>query len=122
MRLGLSLGVLTGLQLAAAFASQLVVLRVVGAGALTDAFVIAQTLPLLVVAIFASPMQMVWMPRLSLQTEPHQWQTEQRLAQGQMLWLSSGATVPLALTAMWWLPWLFPGLPAASHALAIELS
>jgi len=123
MKQGLSLAALAGLQLTAALASQLFVLRIVGAGAQTDAFVIAQTLPLLVVAIFATPMQAIWLPRLSIAVkEPKNWQRQQSVAQGQMMWLMVGTTLPLALAAPYWLVWLFPGLTTAVQLLTTDMT
>jgi putative peptidoglycan lipid II flippase len=123
MKLGLSLGALTGLQLLASLGLQVVVLRTVGAGAQTDGFVIAQTLPLLVVAVLATPMQNLWVSRLSgTSTDTSQWQAAHALAQGQMLWLMLGATLPLAATAPVWLVWLAPGLDPHARVMAVDMT
>lgn len=121
-RLGLSLGLLAGVQLLAALALQLVVLRIVGSGAMTDAFIAAQTVPMVLVAVFATPLQSLWQPRLAVAATDHaRWHAQQRLAQGQMLWLMGAVAMLVAATAPLWLRALFPGLDAAARSPAIEM-
>lgn len=123
MKLGISLGALAGLQLLASLALQLVVLRLVGAGALTDAYMAAQTLPILLVAVLATPLQALWQPRLAVAASGRaQWRAQQGLAQTQVLWLVGGTALAAAASAPQWLPRLFPGLPVSTHSVAVDIT
>lgn len=123
MSFALSLGTLAAVQLLAALALQLVVLRIVGAGELSDAFIAAQTLPILLVAALATPLQAVWQPRLAIAaSDPGRWRAEQACCQGQVLWLIGGTALAAAAAAPFWLPWLFPGLDSATLPLAVTMT
>lgn len=91
LRLGGSIGALVGIQLVAAFAIQLVVLRVVSAGFETDAFIAAQTLPLLAASIVGTALQNIWQPRLAT-TAPSQRRLELEAA----LAMTCAVVLPLA--------------------------
>jgi len=123
LTLGLSLGALAAAQLVVGVALQFVVLVVVGAGAATDAFVAAQTVPMLVFGIFALPLQNIWLPRLSvLANDLSEWRRAQGVAQGQLLLLVGGAAIVLACTAGWWIRLVFPGLNDAQAQLAVRIT
>lgn len=123
MSLGLSLAALAALQILLSLAAQLVVLRGVGAGAMTDAWVAAQTMPMLVVSLFAVPLQQVWLPRLSLVAPVRpQWLQASRLAQGQSFALIGLASLLLALSSRWWTGLLFPGLAAQGIEGAVRMT
>lgn len=113
MRLGFFLASTASLQLAASLAIQLAVLRIVGPGVETDAYVAAQTVPMVLFAVLAASLQNVWQPRLSVaHAEPASWRLEQRAAHGQGLLLFGLATVALAATLPWWPRLLFPTFSA----------
>ena len=123
LKLGLSLGALAAAQLVVGVALQFVVLVVVGAGPATDAFVAAQTVPMLVFGILALPLQNIWLPRLSvLANDLPEWRRAQGVAQGQLLMLVGGAAVLLACTAGLWVRLVFPGLNGAQTQLAVQIT
>lgn len=123
MTLGLSLGALAGLQLLAGLALQLIVLRIVGAGAMTDAFIAAQTVPMVLGAVFATSLQSVWQPRFAVvAADATGWQRQQRLAQGQTLWLMGLMGLLAAWSSPIWLRWLFPGLDAVTLGPAVQMT
>lgn len=66
LKLSGSIGGLVAIQLLATFAVQIIVLHVVGAGRDTDAFIGAQTIPLLTASIVGTALQSVWQPRLAI--------------------------------------------------------
>lgn len=118
-----TLGALAILQVLASLATQLLVLSLVGAGSQTDAYVAAQTLPLLVFTIFSVPLQSVWQPRFAqLWPDENGWRDAQRAAQGQVLTVCCATTLPLFVTAGYWVQWLFPGFDASQHELAAEMA
>jgi putative peptidoglycan lipid II flippase len=122
VKLTLSLGALATLQLLANVALQLLVLTIVGAGPETDAFVAAQALPQVLLAVLAVSMQSVWQPRLAvLATNLAAWKDAQRAAQGQALLLFGGAAVGAVASAELWVHGLFPGLSAGQRAMTVTL-
>lgn len=113
MRLGLTLGTLAAAQLLAGLVGQLWVLRVVGVGPATDAYIAAQAVPMVLAAIVSTSLQSLWLPRLSrLAHEPASLRREQGVALGQSIRILAGLSLPLALASAWWAPALFPGLGA----------
>jgi len=117
------MGVLAVLQLAAGLALQLVVIALVGAGRQTDAFVAGQTLPLLMVAVLATPLASAWLPRMSIAAgDPELLRQQQGIAQGQVLLGVGGLSLACAATTPLWLPALFPGLDAESTSLAATIA
>lgn len=123
MRLNLSLGMLAGLQLLANLLTQLAVLRVVGTGGETDAFVAAQAVPMVVFAILAISLQSVWQPRLAVAADDTQrWRREQGVAQGQAL-----IVFGLAIALLWslrgvWIPLILPGFAPSQLQTVSELT
>ncbi len=118
MSLGLRLGSVATLQLAAGFGIQLAVLAILGAREQTDAYVAAQAVPLVVFAVLAGSLQSVWQPRLSVAHDrPEAWRAAQRSAYGQALLLFGASSSLLMATARWWQPGLFPGLDSQQHDL-----
>ena len=122
-KLNLSLAVLAAAQLAAGLAMQFVVLIVIGAGHATDAFAAAQTVPMFVLAVFAVPLQNVWLPQFSvLAAQPGEWRRAQGVAQGQLMLLAGGVAAVLGLGASLWAPLVFPGLTDEQTQLTIHLT
>lgn len=110
MRLNLSLGVLAALQLLASLLIQLTVLRIVGVGPLTDAFVAAQSLPLVLFSIISVSLHSVWQPRLSILLNDYdKWSEAQGVAQGQTFILLVFFMVPIGLFSDIWIRFLFSG-------------
>lgn len=123
MKLGLSLGALAALQLAAGMVLQLTLLALLGAGSATDAWVASQAVPLVAFAIVAVAFQGAWQSRLAVSAHQHEaWVLTQRTAQGQLL-LACGTTLLVLIpTAGYWVHWLFPGLSDEQLALAARMS
>jgi len=123
VKLTLSLGALAALQLLANVVLQLLVLTLVGAGPNTDAFVAAQALPQVLLAVLSVSMQSVWQPRLAvLADDVSAWKAAQRAAQGQSLMLFGGVALVLATSAWFWVPGLFPGLSPAQRELTVTMT
>jgi putative peptidoglycan lipid II flippase len=123
MRLGLSLGALAALHIAAGLAVQLWILRIVGAGWKTDAFFAAQAVPLVMLAILSSSLQHVWQARFAVAAvDASKWMQAQSAAQGQVLLTCGSASLFLALAAALWTPWLFPGFDEAQARLTVALA
>ena len=122
-KLNLSLAVLAAAQLVAGLAMQFVVLIVIGAGHATDAFAAAQTVPMFVLAVFAVPLQNVWLPQFSvLAAQPSEWRRAQGVAQGQLMLLAGGVAAVLGIGASLWAPFVFPGLTNEQTQLTIHLT
>ncbi len=114
MRQGFYISVVVALQLIAAFATQLIIVRLVGVGPETDAYIAAQAVPSVLSAIIISALQSVWLPRMSvLSHNVAAWHMEQAGAQGQAFIMGAGVLCIIWLSSSWWQPVLFPGLNAA---------
>lgn len=105
-----SIGAVVGLQLLATLFTQLFVIRVVGLGPDTDAYIAAQTVPAVIVAIITTALQSVWLPRLAVITDDLvAWRKEQSIAQGQAGLLGGGLLLFVGVSLPFWLPLIFPG-------------
>lgn len=109
-KLNLSIGLLVALQLLVGVFIQLAVLRSVGAGRETDAFVAAQTMPAVIAAILTVALQSVWQPKLAMASVvPNIWHRHQRSAQGQALLVFAISGTVMFSSAGIWIPVLFSG-------------
>lgn len=121
--LNFSLGVLAALQLLTNFILQVAVISTLGVGRETDAYIAAQTLPLLFFSILSVSMQSVWQPRLAvLSDNVGSWRKEQGFAQGQALVLFGTSVLLLCFSARLWAPLLFPGFTTEQVALTVSLT
>lgn len=110
MRRSLSIGGLVLLQLLTTIATQLIIIRVVGIGSETDAYIAAQTAPSILAAIIVTALQSVWLPRLSIMNDDlSAWRNEQSIAQGQGLLLGAGVILLIYLLLPIVAPLVFPG-------------
>lgn len=110
MKQAFSIGTVVGLQLLATLLTQLLVIRIVGLGPDTDAYIAAQTVPAVIVAIITTALQSVWLPRLAVMTDDLvAWRQEQSIAQGQAGLLGGGLLLFVGGSLPFWLPLLFPG-------------
>ena len=123
MRVNLLLAATACLQLVAGIALQIVVLLIVGAGAETDAFVAAQSVPLVATALVIAVVQSVWQPRIVFATEDgiHD-RGLAGLALGHAMLIGTALVIPLMLSARWWIGWIFPGLVTSQLALTHEMT
>jgi len=116
MRTGLSLGALAALQLAASLVGQLIVLRIVGVGLSSDAYIAAQSLPMVLGAVMTTSFQNVWLPRFArVAHDTANLRSAQAIAQGQTLQFLLTLSLMLWLASPWWSKILFPGLSPAQH-------
>ncbi|MDO9451539.1 MAG: lipid II flippase MurJ [Stagnimonas sp.] len=117
------LGMLAGTQLLAGLALQLLVLRIVGAGPLTDAFVAAQTVPMVMSAMLSMLLLAVWGPKLSVAADDAaDWRATHRTAQGQVLLCAMPIAVIGWATTTLWLPLLFSDFTPQQQAMVEIMS
>ena len=91
-------------------ASQLLIVRFSGAGAITDSYIAAQTIPSVIISILTSVLQSVWLPRLSsTSSDINSWMGEQSRALGQAGIVSLAAVLLVVVTMLHWLDLVFPG-------------
>lgn len=113
MRQGLIISVVVATQLIAAIVTQLLIVRLVGVGPDTDAYIAAQAVPSVLSAIIISALQSVWLPRMSvLSSDITAWRDEQASAQGQAFIMGAVVMCLVWLGSVWWQPVLYPGLSA----------
>lgn len=113
MKQSLSIAIVVGLQLLATFAMQLLVVRLAGINASTDAYIAAQVVPSVLSAILMAALQSVWLPRLAvIVDDAEQWHKEQAKAQGQSFIMAVGVFSLLWATHIFWQPLFFPGFTA----------
>lgn len=113
MRQGLIISVVVATQLIAVTVTQLVIVRLVGVGPETDAYIAAQAVPSVLSAIIISALQSAWLPRMSvLSNDTAAWRVEQAGAQGQAFIMGAGVLCLVWFGSSWWQPVLFPGLSA----------
>lgn len=116
---GIRLGLIALLQLVVGLLIQISVLRAVGAGSETDAFIAAQALPLVLFSILSISIQSVWQPPLALTGGSlDKWLSLQGEALGQALVLVGGITLFAHVTHSFWIPLLYPGLDETQVLLA----
>lgn len=117
------MGGLAASQIVVGLIGQLVVLRIIGVGDTSDAYIAAQALPLLVTAVIASALQSLWLPRFArVATDPAALQSEIASALGQTSKILLGVTVVLGLSVPAWGPVAFPGFDDGQIALLEALS
>lgn len=114
MKQSFYISVVVAIQLIATFATQLIIVRLVGVGPETDAYIATQAVPSVLATIIISALQSVWLPRMSvLSHDATAWRVEQAGAQGQALIMAVGVLCFVWVGAAWWQPIFFPGLNAA---------
>ncbi len=122
MQTPLTLGLLAALQLLFALAGQLIVLRIVGIGWQTDAYVAAQAVPMLLTAVVAASLQSLWLPRFARAAENASvWIAELGMAQGQILKVMLSLALPLGASSSLWSPLFYPGFSGDQHELVVQI-
>lgn len=92
------LGFITILQLAIGLLSQLFVIKILGVGELTDAFIAAQTIPAILSTILVTVFQSVYLPSLSVKSKfPNRWNIEQGKAHTKLFVMFGGLFLILFL-------------------------
>jgi len=118
-----SLGLLAALQLLTNLALQVVVLSIVGVGSMTDAYVAAQAVPVLLVSVLATSLQNVWQPRLAVLNDDNAARMNaQSLAHGQALIVFGVPVLLLMLSSSIWVKLLFPGFSADQLSLTAKMT
>jgi len=110
------------MQLLGQLLTHLLVVRIIGVGADTDAYIAAQAVPSVLGAIVITALQSVWLPRLAvLSGDMVAWRHEQSIAQGQGGILGGGLLLLFGVTITWWLPLLYAGFTVQQQQTTIEL-
>jgi hypothetical protein len=108
LKLNLSLGGVTSLQILASFAFQFVIIHIIGVGADTDAWVAAQSFPIFLFSIMTVSIQGVWQHKLSLPSnEKPEWLRIFRIALGQVWMVSVPLAIFLFLLTYPWIEFIF---------------
>lgn len=123
MRLNISLGGIAVVQIMAAFALQIVVIRFVGDPVKTDAWVAAQTIPLVLFSFFSVAFQGTWQTAFAQAAgDVRLWSQLQRQAQGQLLLVVGLALGAIGLAAPLWVPLLFPGFSDEQASITADIA
>lgn len=108
MKVGSLLAGLAGAQLLFGFLIQITVIRTAGLGLFTDAFIAAQSVPLVFFAVISVSLQSSWLPKLSvLKSSFLTWRKANGVAIGQTLILSGGVALLISVLFPIWAPALF---------------
>jgi len=108
---GVLIGVVVAVQLLATIITQLFIIKIVGVGGETDAYVLALAMPSVLVGIIIAALQSVWLPRLAvLVDKPSAWDEAQSIAQGQAVLLGMGTILAVAILLPIWVPLMFSRL------------
>jgi putative peptidoglycan lipid II flippase len=122
MRTPITLGIFAALQIIAGLCSQLIVLRYLGIGWQTDAYIAAQAVPTMITAIVAASLQNLWLPRFSRAAESSSvWKCELGIAQGQTVKLMLVLILPLLVTTGLWVKIAFPGFSVPQQELFFQV-
>lgn len=123
MKKNIFIGTVVTIQLASMLLFQLLVIRFVGVGPQTDAYIAAQAIPTFLNAVVGSALQNVWLQRLSLlHNNVSAWHAAQSLAQGQVAVLGGTVVLLLIATTALWVPALYPGFSKELHHTTISFS
>ena len=120
MRLNLTLGLVALLQTIANFVAQLMVIRIIGAGLETDAYVAALAFPTLMFAVLGLSMQNVWLPILA-RADAGSLRSVVEEGLGQTMAFVVVCAVVLGVTTAVWAPLLLPGFTPEQLALTSVL-
>lgn len=108
------------MQLVSAFLIQVLVLRIIGAGPMTDAFIAAQTIPLIVASIIGTALQNIWQPRMAV--ADGDWPTEV----GRAITMTLAVVLPVVAILLGLTPlvmrWLFLGFTPEQVNLTVNLT
>jgi len=116
----LSIGALAAAQIVLNLSAYLLVVRIIGVGSVTDAYIAAQAVPALLIAIVGVSLQNVWLPRFTQAAErPDLWREAIEVAQGQALKLVVVVALAIGLTAPAWIRAYLPGFSTESRQLVL---
>lgn len=121
MKVSLSIGFLSALQLLAGLLVQIFVIRIVGIGWQTDAYIAAQTLPMILTAVVAASFQGLWLPRFSRAADSDlSWNVELAIALGQTLKIKLLLVLPLWATSSVWSQLIFSGFSELQQGVVVD--
>ena len=121
MKQSLYISIVVAMQLLATMLTQLLVIRMIGVGLDTDAYIAAQAVPAVLMSIITSALQSVWLPRLAvLSGDIKAWRQEQSIAQGQAGILGGGLFLLAGISMFLWLPLLYPGFSLQQQQTAMN--
>lgn len=110
MKLSFFMGVLAVTQLIGQLLIQLLVIRFLGLGSVTDTFFAAQAIPSIVMGVLASSFQSIWIPQFSKNIiDSNKIKKLQGAAHGQVFIVGICLVCLLGLSAPYWLILVFPG-------------
>jgi putative peptidoglycan lipid II flippase len=110
VRIQITLGLLSAIQLGAGLVGQIFVMRIVGIGWQTDAYIAAQAIPMILVAVVAASLQSLWLPRFARSADSESSSSsELAIAQGQTLKIMLFLILPIWASSEMWVPVAFPG-------------
>jgi putative peptidoglycan lipid II flippase len=114
------IGLTVGAQLLGQLLLQLVVVKQLGVGKVTDTLVASQTIPLILFAITSTAIQSIWLPKLSILIENiDELKRQQSIAQGQALIVGLLVLTVFGFTSVYWVSWIFPGFEVHQYNLII---
>lgn len=123
MNVSLSLGFLSALQLLAGLLGQIFVIKIVGIGWQTDAYIAAQALPMILTAVVAASLQGLWLPRFSRAADSDlSWNDELSIALGQTLKIKLLLALPLWATSSVWSQLIFSGFSELQQGVVVGAS
>jgi putative peptidoglycan lipid II flippase len=116
------ISIVVTIQLLVGFASQILIIRILGIGIETDAYIAAQAIPLVTYAIISNAMQIVWLPRFSvLVDDPLAGAREHAKAQGQAIILCAPLISLVFISLSLWMPFILPGFSNEQLSMAANL-
>ncbi|MDR6671381.1 lipid II flippase MurJ [Rhizobium sp. 1399] len=116
-----SVAVIVSAQLLCQVIFQLLLVRIVGVGSETDAYLASQAVPIAVTAILTTALQSVWLPRLAtIDPGSNEWGAELAAAQGQSAILNAIVFAVVGATVDLWIPYLYPAFSSSQHSNVTE--
>jgi peptidoglycan biosynthesis protein MviN/MurJ (putative lipid II flippase) len=119
----IALGLLSALQLGVGLVGQLVVMRIVGIGWQTDAYIAAQAIPMILMAVVAASLQSLWLPRFGHAADSESSSSsELAIAQGQTLKVMLFLILLFWASSEVWVPVAFPGFSDLQRDFVVHIS
>lgn len=119
----ITLGLLSALQLGVGLVGQLVVMRIVGIGWQTDAYIAAQAIPMILLAVVAASLQSLWLPRFARAAGSESIScSELAIAQGQTLKVMLFLILAFWVSSEVWVPIAFPGFSDLQRDFVVHIA
>lgn len=102
MKKSITIAMVMGIQILFSLGMQILIIRKMGAGVNTDAFIAAQAVPAFIIAIVITPLQSLWQPHMSIASlYPSKIIELQKIAHTQVLIIFLIFGLTLALSAFY---------------------